>query len=119
MTYPHQDPEIRPSAKAAGCGCCKYLGWDGLAMICREPTRAIRFYRMPDGRLSSRDHVSVAFGILHKTRVYEGLEKKLDAVQVAMNMDQEIIRRANDHGIDPNEVRYRAPEKNAEESTGS
>lgn len=73
-------------------------------------------YILPDGTIAHRGQVSVVFGMQQKTKVRDGIQKKLDAVVHAISLDDRIIGKARLHGIDPETVNYAPPEEKAEEN---
>lgn len=73
-------------------------------------------YILPDGTIAHRGQVSVVFGMQQKTKVRDGIQKKLEAVVHAISLDGRIIEKARLHGIYPETVNYAPPEEKTEEN---
>ena len=76
------------------------------ALLSGDEAELPRRSLVPDGRVGYRGQVSVAYGLELKTEVEAGIRKKLDAVIIAIKLDQRIIAKAEQHGIDPETVKY-------------
>lgn len=83
----------------------EFCGVQG-ALFSGDEAQSPRRYLLPDGRVANRGQVSVAYGLELKTEVEAGIRKKLDAVIIAIKLDQRIIAKAEQHGIDPETVKY-------------
>lgn len=71
-----------------------------------DEARSPKKYLLPDGSVAGRGQVSVVYGMQSKIKVLNGIRKKLDAVQMAIDLDAHIIKKATDFGIDPETVNY-------------
>ena len=87
------------------------------ALFSGDEAQSPKRYLLPDGRVANRGQVSVAYGLDLKAKVESGIRKKLDAVLYAITLDQRIIAKAEQHGIDPETVKY-APHEEKSAANG-
>lgn len=76
------------------------------ALFVGDEAQSPKRYLLPDGRVANRGQVAITYGLELKNKVESGIRKKLDAVLYAITLDQRIIAKAEQHGIDPETVKY-------------